>query len=118
MLFTAIAAVLVFTLAAPVLAKTEDVPKPAVELMVYTVSPHDTTPFTKARASMFAFLAKQDGFISVESRRDGKDPSVVVDISIWATEADYKAAGAALPEALRHAFMENVSEWKYFGLTN
>ena len=114
--FFAMAAVLAFTLAPPVLAKAEAVPKFVVELMVYTVSAGDTAQFIKARTAMFAYLERRDGFIAAESRRDPKDPSVVVDISIWATEADHTAAGAAMPQAIRNAFMENVSEWKYFGV--
>ena len=112
--FLAMAAVLAFTLAAPVLGKAEA--EPVVELMVYTVSPGHTAQFIKARTAMFAYLERRDGFISAKSRRDPKDPSVVVDISTWATEADHTAAGAAMPEAIRNAFMGHVSEWKYFGV--
>ena len=87
------------------------------EVMTYAVAPGKDKGFEEARSAMFSFLKTQPGFGSVTSRQDLKNPSVHVDISVWATRAHYQAASAALPEKLRVAFMGTVSEWKYFGLT-
>lgn len=87
------------------------------EVMTYVAAPGKDKAFEEARSAMFSFLKTQPGFVSVNSRQDLKDSRVHVDISVWASQAQYQAASAALPETLRGAFMGTVSEWKYFGLT-
>ena len=86
------------------------------EVMTYGVVPGKEKAFEEARGGMFSFLKTQPGFVSVTSWQDVKDPKVHVDLSVWASRAQYNAASTALPEKLRSAFMGAVSEWKYFGL--
>lgn len=86
------------------------------EVMTYVTAPGKERAFEEARSAMFRFLKTQSGFVSVTGRQDLKDPKVHVDLSVWASRAQYNAASSALPEKLRSAFMGTVSEWKYFGL--